>query len=58
MEHMAKIALEDFSEKQIARIYIARNIKEAERAEQILTKNGIDYLISYGEFYDNKIGIL
>lgn len=48
---MAKISLEDFSDNQIARIYIARNIKEAERAEQILSKNGVDYAIELEPYW-------
>ena len=48
---MAKISLEDFSDNQIARIYIAQNIKQAEQAEQILSKNGVDYAIELEPYW-------
>jgi hypothetical protein len=43
---MARIEIENFSDKDISRIFIAGSIKEAESAEDILTQNGIDYAIS------------
>jgi hypothetical protein len=43
---MARIEIEDFSDKKISRIFIAASIKEAESAEDILTQNAIDYAIS------------
>jgi hypothetical protein len=46
LEHMGRIEIENFSGKDISRIFIAASIKEAESAEGILTQNGIDYAIS------------
>ena len=43
---MGRIEIEDFSRKDISRIFIAGSIEEAESAEDILTQNGIDYAIS------------
>ena len=43
---MGRIDIEDFSDKDISRIFIASSIKEAESAEDILTQNGMDYAIS------------
>ena len=43
---MGRIDIENFSDKDISRIFIAASIKEAELAEDILTRNGIDYAIS------------
>ncbi len=43
---MSRIELEDFSDKDISRIFIAASVKEAELVEKILTQNGIDYAIS------------
>jgi len=43
---MGRIEIEDFSSKDISRIFIAGSIKEAESVEDILNQNGIDYAIS------------
>jgi hypothetical protein len=47
---MARIEIEDFSDKDISRIFIARNIREAETAETLLHENGISYTIQMEEF--------
>ena len=47
---MAKIEIEDFSGKDISRIFIARNIREAERAEKLLEENGVSYAVQIEEF--------
>jgi hypothetical protein len=47
---MARIEIEDFSDKDISRIFIARNIREAERAEMLLRENGISYAVEIEEF--------
>ena len=47
---MARIEIEDFSERDISRIFIARNIREAERAETLLNENGISYALQMEEF--------
>ena len=46
VKHMGQIEIENFSDKDVSRIFIAASIKEAEAAEDILTQNGIDYAIS------------
>jgi hypothetical protein len=43
---MARIEIENFSNKDISRIFIAGSIREAEAAEDILTQNGMDYALS------------
>ena len=43
---MGRLEIEYFSDKDISRIFIAGSIKETESAEDILTRNGIDYAIS------------
>jgi hypothetical protein len=48
---MARIPFEDFSEKEIARIYIAQNIKEATRIEEVLTQKGIEYAIELESYW-------
>ncbi len=40
---MGRIQIEDFTDKEISRIFIATNVEQAERIEDILTQKGIDY---------------
>ena len=42
---MARVALEDFGDKEVVRIYIAGALGEAKRVEAILTQNGIHYAV-------------
>ena len=42
--------LEEFSDKDTARIFIAQDMKQAGRVEQLLTENGIDYAINVEPF--------
>jgi hypothetical protein len=46
LERMGRVEIENFSDKDISRIFIAASIKEADSAEDILTQIGIDYAIS------------
>ncbi len=43
---MGKLEFDKFSDLEISRVYIAKNIKEAERIETLLTENNIDYAVS------------
>jgi hypothetical protein len=47
---MGRIEFENFSDRTIIRIYIAKNIREAEKIENLLTDNDIDYAISLEPF--------
>jgi hypothetical protein len=47
---MSRIEFEKFSDSEIIRIYIAKNVKEAETIEKLLTDKGIDYAISLEPF--------
>ncbi len=47
---MGRIEIEDFSDKNISRIFIAASIKEAEFVEDILTQDGIDYAVALEPF--------
>ncbi len=47
---MGRIEIEDFSDKNISRIFIAASIKEAEFVEDVLTQDGIDYGVSLESF--------
>ncbi len=42
---MARIAIEDFGDKEVARIYFAVKLSEAELVEAELDKNEIDYAV-------------
>ncbi len=47
---MGRIDLEKFSDLNITRIYIAKNIKEAQSIEKLLTEKNIDYALSVEPF--------
>jgi hypothetical protein len=47
---MGRIELEKFSDLNITRIYIAKNIKEAQSIEKLLTEKNIDYALSVEPF--------
>ncbi len=53
---MGRIDIENFSDKDVSRIFIAASIKEAESAEDILTQNGIEYAISLEPFMQGILG--
>jgi hypothetical protein len=47
---MGRIELEKFTDRNITRIYIAKNIKEAQGVEKLLTDNNIEYALSLEPF--------
>jgi len=53
---MGRIDIENFSNKDVLRIFIAASIKETESAEDILTQNGIEYAISLEPFMQGILG--
>ena len=42
---MARVPIEEFTEKEVARVYFAAKLAEAERVEFELEKNNIDYAV-------------
>jgi hypothetical protein len=42
---MARVIFDDLGEKEVARIYLAGELAEAKRVEEILNSNGIDYAV-------------
>lgn len=48
---MARIEIDEFSGKEIARIFIAAKIREAERAEKLLTERDVSYAVQIEEFF-------
>jgi hypothetical protein len=47
---MSRIPLLEFSDREISRVYLARNTEEAERVERLLNTDGIDYAIEAEPF--------
>jgi hypothetical protein len=47
---MGRIELEKFSDRNITRIYIAKNLKEAQSVEKLLTEKNIEYALSLEPF--------
>lgn len=41
--HMARIPILDFTDREIARVFLARDVAEAQRVESLLTNDDIDY---------------
>jgi len=48
---MRRKKLEEFRNKKIAHIFIAKNVNEAETVEKILTENNIDYAIEMEPYF-------
>ncbi len=48
---MARVEITEFSDKESSRIFIAGKLREAERAEKLLTENDIPYAIQIEEFF-------
>ena len=42
---MARVTLDDFADKEVARIYLAGKLAEAKQVEEILSANGINYAV-------------
>jgi hypothetical protein len=55
---MAKLDLESFAEKEVARIYIADRLREAKRVEITLSEHGIDYAVEVEPFSKVVLGVL
>ena len=47
---MARLELDDFGDKEIARIYFAARLSEAQRVETELNKHNIDYAIEVEQY--------
>lgn len=52
---MSRVDIEEFSDKNISRIFIAGNIREAERVEGLLTENKISYTLQIEEFINTGL---
>jgi hypothetical protein len=51
---MAKVSLDVFDERDIERIFIAKNLKVALSVEKLLTDRGIDYAVGIEKFTQTR----
>ena len=42
---MPRVAIEDFEEQEVSRVYVATRLSEAKLVEEVLTQNDIDYAV-------------
>ena len=54
---MARLDLEDFAGRELARVYIAGRVSEAESVESALTEHGIDYAVDIEPFLKSSLGL-
>jgi len=52
---MARVTLDDFSDKEVARIYLAGELAEAKRVEEILSANGINYVVEVEPYVRSSV---
>ena len=48
---MARVEITEFSDKESSLIFIAGKLREAEKAEKLLTENNIPYAIQIEEYF-------
>ena len=54
---MARLNVEDFAGTELARVYIAGRVSEAERVESALTQHGVDYTVDIEPFLKRILGL-
>jgi hypothetical protein len=54
---MARLDLEEFAERELARVYIAGRVNEADRVESALTRQGLDYAVEIEPYLKRVLGI-
>lgn len=55
---MAMVDPEDFAGKEVARVYIAGRLSEAQQVEKTLSENGVNYAVDAEPFEIYILGIL
>ena len=55
---MARLDLYQFLDKELSRIYIAGELAEARRVEDILTRYGIDYAVEVEPYQKSALRVL
>lgn len=54
---MARVDPEEILGKEVTRVYIAANIGEADRVEEVLTDRGFDYIVEIEPYVKRILGI-
>jgi len=57
MTAMAKLDLEDFLGKEVTRVYIAGELREAKAVEKALSEHGIDFTVEVEPYKKMLLGI-
>ena len=55
---MARLDFDKFLDKEVSRIYIAGELAEAKRVEDILTRCGIDYAVDVEPYQKSALRVL
>ena len=55
---MPRLDLEDFTDKELSRIYIADRLAEAKNVESTLTKHDIDYAVEVEAYRKVVLGLI
>jgi hypothetical protein len=53
---MARLAPEDLDGREIARIFMTPKLREARRAEDVLSRRGVDYVVTGERFGRTLLG--
>ena len=54
---MARRDLEEFAQIELARVYIAGRVAEADRVESALTRHGVDYAVEIEPYLKRILGL-
>ena len=54
---MARVEFDSFGKDEVARIYLAGRLSEAQGVEEVLTANGIDYYVEVEPYETYLLGI-
>ena len=54
---MARVEFESFGEDEVARIYMASRLREAQRVEEVLSAEGVDYYAEVEPFVTYILGL-
>lgn len=49
---------DEFGDVAIARVYIAGNLREAQRVERVLSDGGLDYFVEIEKFRKHLLGVI
>ncbi|MFQ5899918.1 MAG: hypothetical protein ACE5JN_16970 [Candidatus Methylomirabilia bacterium] len=55
---MARLTLESFAGREVRRVYVAANVREAETVEKLLGGRAIDFAVEMEPFYRPVAGLI